>query len=287
MLEDYLYYMSLKISDWQENLNRQKEKRKQQNRKPHYIFQKAAICIAVTLWLVTAINVLYNSRAQEPSSGEKIISAFSSSTYLRMTSSVSAYGKYGSINLTDNAKQMILEKIAQQIGISHYEITDYEDENSAVKTLSQNSVNGDVICRFITQKPESEGAGSNQYIYIDVMLKNSIEATFTYEEIVREIVNELEMAANVNVNLMGEISGDLDMHVRDSIANQILEQIGAKVIAENRDDELYTIYAYDSGIEEYLTVGRERVNVNISMAYDEERDVTEVYFATPINNQDY
>lgn len=282
MVEDCLYYVSLKIKDWQKSIKERSKKGR-----TRYAFQKAAICLAVSLWLVTAINVLYNNQRSVPSDGDRIISAFSNNAYSRMTSSVTAYGKYGSVNLTDNAKRLILEKIAEQIGISKYQITDMEDEYGSVKTLSQNAVNGDVICKFITQKPENEGASSNQYIYIGITLKNSINATFTYEEIVKKIVEELEMTANVSVNLKGEISGKLNMNVKDTISNQLLTQINAKVVAENRDEELYTIYAYDSAIDEYLTVGKDKVNVNVSIAYDEARDVTEVYFSTPINNEDY
>ena len=54
-----------------------------------------------------------------------------------------------------------------------------------------------------------------------------------------------------------------------------------------RTDDLYVIYGYDDEIDEYINVGRGKVNVCISVNYDEIEDVTCVYFSTPMNNQDF
>lgn len=284
MLGDYLYYIGFRIKEWFSEKGKKETVRLQKRRgaQHKYTFQKMAVVLAAVLWLIAAANVLWGHKAV--SGPDKIISAFSSNAYAEMTSSVTAYGKYGTVNLTDNAKRLILEKIAEQIGISRYEIMDTTDDGSSVKTLSQSSVNGDVICKFITQ---TTGAGSDQYLYIGITLKNTIDSTFTYEEKVKEILDSLEMTANVTVNLKGEISGKLNANAKDALSDQLLSQIDAKIIAQNRTDEVYTIYAYDKDIREYLTVGSDKVNVNVSIAYDDIKNVTNIYFSTPINNEDY
>ena len=271
MLKDLFSYMRLRMDD-RLNENRRSKKIK-------YPFQKMVIAAALALWSITAINVLYSNFGV--SGKDKIISAFGSMTYTDVSSSVRAYGKYGEVSISDNAKKLILEDIAEKIGINQYSITDMVDEEyNAVKTLSQTSVNGDVILKFITHDT------SQQYIYVGITLKNVIDAAFTYEEIVKEILNDLEIDTAVNVNLKGEIYGKLDADTKDTLADALLGKMGAKIVTQNRTDELYTIYAYDNDLKEYINVGQGKVNVNLSITYDETKNRTCIYLATPMNNED-
>ena len=49
---------------------------------------------------------------------ENVLSAFGSASYKEVCADISAYGKYGSMELTDTAKEIILEKAAEKIGIN-------------------------------------------------------------------------------------------------------------------------------------------------------------------------
>ena len=44
---------------------------------------------------------------------------------------------------------------------------------------------------------------------------------------------------------------------------------------------------WKSDIDEYITVSSNKINVNIMMNYDEQKDETNVYVATPISSEDY
>ena len=272
MLKDIFCYIKMSIRGELETDGGKK--------KIKYPFQKIAIVIALALWTITAINILYSESSL--SGEERIISAFGRQTYSDVSSSVSVYGKYGDISISDSAKKLILENIAEKIGINHYMISDLVDEEyNSVKTLSQTSVNGDVILKFITHDEDK------QYIYIGITLKNGIESAFTYEKIVKQILKDLEMTSAVNVNLKGEINGELDIQEKNALADSLLGEVGAKIVTQNRTDDLYVIYGYDDEIDEYINVGRGKVNVCISVNYDEIEDVTCVYFSTPMNNQDF
>lgn len=276
MLRDVVVYIYLRGKDWFFET-------KKKGGFTH-LFQKAAVLLALVLWVITAANILISS--WNFMGKEQIISAFNNEAYTSMTAGISTFGKYGNFNLTDNAKKIILEDIAKEIGIDKYTIEDTTEEGNSVKTLSQSSVNGDVICKFITtgEIPQAECC---QYIYIGITLKSSVDAAFSYEKVVRDVVKKLNMNTTVTVNLKGEMEGRLGSGMRDMIADSMLNRMKAKIVAENRDDALYTIYAYDDNINEYIQMGKAKVNVNLSISYDEERDVTSVYLSTPMNNQDY
>ena len=60
------------------------------------------------------------------------------------------------------------------------------------------------------------------------------------------------MTSAVNVNLKGEINGELDIQEKNALADSLLGEVGAKIVTQNRTDDLYVIYGYDDEIDEIL-----------------------------------
>ena len=59
------------------------------------------------------------------------------------------------------------------------------------------------------------------------------------------------------------------------------------MVVEQRGDELYTVYAYTGLINDYVKSEGNKINVNIAFNYNEKKNKTNLYVATPILNQDY
>ena len=279
---------------------RKSEKIKKIKCTKRYMFQRVAIYMATILWLITAVNILWGGdlwdKGCDSGNTDKIITAFNEGTFMKMEAQISAYGEYGIVYLSQNTKETILKNMAQEIGITNYVIeetsnsdSDNASQNTFTTTLTQSGVNGDVTCKIITveKRVEQNVIQARQYVYSNITLNNSIESAFTYEKIMKKIMKELEVDTKVTVNLKGEISGDLDIALKNSISDKLLSTIKAKVVAENKDENVFTVYAYASGIEDDITIGNNKINVNVSMSYDETKDITNVYLSTPINSEDY
>ena len=85
----------------------------------------------------------------------------------------------------------------------------------------------------------------------------------------------------------GFYKGQLSLEERNEIADDILESLGAHVVSESRTQQLYTIYGYTGGINDYIMQGDHAVNINVAMNYDEEKDRTRVYLAIPLMSEEY
>lgn len=269
MLRDCLDYIRYKIQD--------------NAKKRYFCLQKTAVVIAGILWLITAARVFL---LPQNSLGENnVISAFGSTSYSEVYADISAYGKYGTVELTDTARQIILEKAAEKIGISRYNIETEKHNNVETVSLVQNGDNGDVICKFVTI--QQENVQYEQYIYIGITLNNTIDSAFTYEKIVREIMEEMQIETEVNVNFRGKLKGALTREQKEEFAQHMLDKMEAKLSVSRHMEEAYTVYAYDKEIKDYIMIGKDKVNVNICISYDEDNNETTVYLATPMNTQDY
>ena len=283
MLRDCWDYMVYKAEDLLKKTSQGKTKQKKRT----YTFQKAAVCIAGILWLITAVRVFGDTNTM--ADDKRVISAFGNNSYREVSADITTYGKYGNMELTDTAKEIILEKAAEKIGISNYSIINDLQENKKVTTLKQTGKNGDVLCKFITFEKKADGRAVEyeQYVYVGITLKNSVDAAFTYEKIARDIMKEMQIDTDVTVNLKGELYGELDDEQKETLAAQILDKMNAKKQVSRHIDDAYTVYAYDKEIDNFIMVGSDKVNVNVCINYDENKNVTTVYLATPLNTEDF
>lgn len=88
-------------------------------------------------------------------------------------------------------------------------------------------------------------------------------------------------------DLEGSIAGALNSNEKNELADNILKRLDAQIVAENRDSDIFTIYAYSKGVGSYITIGDSKINMNIAIGYDEEQNRTEVYLSSPVNSLDY
>lgn len=108
-----------------------------------------------------------------------------------------------------------------------------------------------------------------QYLYIGVTLKNTVDASFTYEKLIRQIMEEMQIDTEVNVNLKGQIHGALTDTQKEQFAQDMLDMMNAKLSVGRHMEDVYTVYAYNKGIKNYIMIGKDKVNVNICIGYDE------------------
>lgn len=238
--------------------------------------------ILVVLLVIWAVMTALNLRIRKDKRNDYVVSAFSDAIADECQGNVSAYGRYPFGHISDGTKMIILSDIADKIGINRYECRDYVDEEGAmVKTLCQSGNNGEVIIKFIEKDEEQS------YIYTQINLLSGVDAIFTYEKIVKEAYDELDINTNVNVDLKGSVPGYMSSEVCSEYASLVMEKAGAKPVTGAWLDNAYTAYGYDKNRKDYVNIGGRHVNINITISYDEYRDESVIHLATPIMLADF
>lgn len=238
-----------------------------------YGFQRCIIVFAVILWLITVARVLSKDIVKEVSVSNKkdMVSIFCDSVYRSVSSELTAYGVLTESYLSDDAKKILLEDMAGEMGLNTYRLTKGESEYALV----QNSVYGDVVIK-ITYKDDK------YYLVINMELDKGIESTIQYRRIIEDVCSRYGVNCNVNVCLQGAVDGDIGIEERKALSEQLLEGLKAKEVQSRKTMDMFVVYAWDNSEKDYIMLGNKKVNVNISMEYDEDNDKTWIYLATPI-----
>ena len=244
---------------------------------------KRAMYAVIVLWAVlTAVYMTNMGRADKVSISTAFTDSVDGEEWCELDTYIEGYGKFGVCYLTQEEKERLVENIASALGItSSYGLATVCEDEVNITVLSKESVDGSATIKAITQEPQV------QYVYVNITVYNNIDCAVSYRELVEGMFDAMGIQGNVNMNLVGSLEGALNSTEKNELADGLLDRLDAKVVAENRDSDIFTIYAYSKGAGSYITIGGSKINMNIAIGYDEEQNRTKVYLASPVNSLDY
>lgn len=247
--------------------------------------QRIGILTAFVIWICLAGKLIVdnNCRTMEPTE------VFANQDFVRMEGDVRGFGEVGVTYFSKEEKEMLIKSIASSMGIEpEYSLSDVITEKSSEIILTKKAKSADINIRLISVS-ENKGFYIEETHYVEIFLNlnENIHCASTYRDLIEEIFEAEDIQGNVTINLRGMIEGTLNYSRKNEIANALLNQMDATIVSENRGSELFTIYAYSPQIEEEIITAGKKININISEGYDEQKNMTTIYFSTPLNNLDY
>ena len=249
------------------------EKKVVEKRVPMVRFRLLWILI-IAVWLFVILKALVGSFFEKNTS---LVSAFSGTNPKEMSATVEVTAEY----FGEEIEQKILETIAEKIQLRITERpqvieTSSRKEVSYMKQAKMAKTDLRVI-ELMEEDVEKE------YVYAKIELKNSVEAIMTYKKLLEEAMRELECEnISTTIQLVGDYVGYLTLDRRDEVTDKILDALGASIVYEHREQDLYTIYAYTASLDNYIIVEDRKINVHVAMSQDEENYRTILYLASPI-----
>ncbi|MDD6572560.1 MAG: YwmB family TATA-box binding protein [Thermoflexaceae bacterium] len=245
------------------------------------------VILAVVLWVVAITRIImYGSSG---SAKETLVSAFNQIQLNEMSASIEAFGYYSDVYLSEKAKETFVKDIGYELGLNYCDIYTDREGDIATTGLIKNGKYADTEIKLITREEKiSENVlESHQYLLITIDLGSNLDAAVDYQKVLKELFAEMEIDGDVTVNLTGYQEGRADLALKSMITDQLIEQMDASIVAQNRTEELFTVYAYTDKVDDFIKVSGKKINLNISAYYDENDDRTYFYVATPIINTDY
>ena len=230
--------------------------------------------LIVAVWLFVILKALVGNFFEKNTS---LVSAFSGTNPEEMSATVEVTAEY----FGEEIEQKILETIAEKIQLK---IT---EQPKVIKTSSRKEVlyikqakMAETDLRVIELMEEDI---KKEYVYAKIELKNSVEAIMTYKRLLEEAMKELKCEnISTTIQFVGDYVGYLTVDRRNEVTDKLLDVLGASVVYEHREEDLYTIYAYTASLDNYITVEDRKINVHVVMSQDEENYRTILYLASPI-----
>jgi len=238
-------------------------------------------------WLFVLLKFLVGALFEKNTS---LVAAFSVTNPQEISATVEVTAKCPEGVLSNANKYLLLEDVADAIGLV-VDATPAVTESKTRQEISffKDALAADTEVKVITLIKDNtvDNLGSEEktttYLYAKICLNESLNTVLAYKKLLEEAMSELFCTEiSTTIQLVGDYAGYLPLERRNEITEDILDALGAEIVYEYREHDLYTVYAYTAGLDNYITVDNKKINVHIAMSQNEEHYRTVLYLASPI-----
>ncbi len=122
------------------------------------------------------------------------------------------------------------------------------------------------------------------YLCAEITLsgQNAVQASYLRKELLQAAEDMGLTEVSATLELCGIFDGEIPLAEKDALTDSLLSELYAQPVYENRQNSYYTVYAYTGAVEDYITVERNKINVQVLIDYDRNMDRTEVVLASPL-----
>lgn len=233
-------------------------------------------------WVFVFLKLLAGALFERNTS---LVAAFSVTKPQEISATVEVTAKYPLSDLTDKNKLLVMEEVADAIGLTIDETPETIQTTTRQEIrFFKDAVSADTELKVITLYPEdTQEAGATTYLYAKICLDRSLDTVLAYKKLLEETLQSITCTEiSATIQLVGDYAGYLPLEQRNEITEDILDALGAEVVYEYRENDLYTVYGYTASLENYITVENRKINVHIAMSRNEDHYRTILYLASPI-----
>lgn len=257
------------------------------------------LSIVILLWIAVGAQIVADRLFSREGD---ILSAFVTTNSGLMESTLEVTADYGNQYLTVEDKNSLISYIATGLGVkTDSEFRTYENENRQEVVFTKQAARAQTTIKVVTLKnTETTDAfkqslekkvGVTQYVMVRIVIyEDANNDILKFKDTIEKVYKNLNITENrisETLQLCGAFAGNLLLDTKNKLADKMIDSLEGKIVYENREDELYTIYAYTGLLREYITVNEAKINIQVAMSYDEANNYTKIYLATPIISGDW
>lgn len=223
---------------------------------------------------------------------------------------IEGYYYYGTRYINDIRCIELLDNIAGELGINSAYVYNVENtENGYTAEITKEGEQFKLIIKSNTIEEQISESVLTQktYISINLYIYNSIQSGYYYKNKIDSVMKRLcaeelkseqeedssqqsdkkQISDSIYLVIKGEISGEMLPDTQRELGEKLIKRLGADKVFDSFNADMYSLYAYNKSINNYVSIGKNNINVNVAFAYNELENVTYVYVGSPIVNYDY
>lgn len=247
---------------------------------------KSISYVVVVLWIAVLSQLFINRYFTDDS---KLVNAFTKANSVVVDSNLYLVADMGTDYMSEEDEKNLLQYMSSEIGLTkECKITREDDEDTIL--TKRESDQATTIIKLVRNRENTKKNTYvvRRYVILDLTINNDVNSILSYKKKAEKIASKLNAKTyESQVTFSGTYDDKLSIEKRNEIADEILKDLQANIVVEQRGDELYTIYAYTGLINDYVKSEGNKINVNIAFTYNEKENKTSLLVATPILNQDF
>ncbi|WP_455717136.1 YwmB family TATA-box binding protein [Anaerosporobacter sp.] len=247
---------------------------------------KSITYVVAVLWLAVLAQLFVNRHFTDDS---LLVNAFTKANSVVAESNLYLVADMGMDYMSEEDEKNLLQYMSSEIGLTKECKITREDEEDTILTKRE-SEQATTVIKLVRnrEKTKKDTYVVRRYLILDLTIKDDVNSILAYKKKAEKIASKLDAKTyESQITFTGTYDGKLGVEKRNEITDEFIRDLQANIVAEQRGDELYTIYAYTGIISDYVKSEGNKINVNIAFTYNEKENKTSLLVATPILNQDF
>ena len=178
------------------------------------------------------------------------------------------------------SEEKLLKHFGEQIGLTvDGELRQAEFEGRREAIYEKTAAEAHSVLKLVYLTEEDA-----YYLCAEITLsgQNAVNASYLRKKLLQTAEKNGLTEVSATLELCGMFDGEIPLSEKDALTDNLLAELYAQPVYENRQNNYYTVYAYTGAVEDYITVERNKINVQVLIDYDRNRDCTEVVLASPL-----
>lgn len=245
---------------------------------------KVFLLICLFLWGAAGAQMIAERVFVRPA---RLTEAFINSNTIMNESMIELTSFYGSSYMTESDKEDLVRYIAEGLGIKIEKdsISSIKEEDKEAAVCIKKAARAETVIKCVTLDGAYSRSGMKEhYLFVRIIIhEDENNDILEYQKKVKALYQELSAGiVSDTIQFCGRFAGKLSISELDSLSDKMIGDLGGSIVYENRKEELYSVYAYTRGIDDYVAVDGLKMNIQVAASYDEVLDQTKIYLAAPI-----
>ena len=144
-----------------------------------------------------------------------------------------------------------------------------------------------IIVQTLDRQDEGAPEKPETYLIVTMSQPGNFKYMLNYRQKVAGAFEKCKVDGNISTYLTGTINKQLTKRQRNVVLNQMFQTVGAGDLDGINNESLISFSGYTSSLDDYVTVGDRKININIALRYHENDAKTYVYLGSPLLEGEY
>lgn len=239
--------------------------------------------------IVVGIIMVNGFKVSDRQGNRKFVQAFSTTTFQIEEAELNIWGEYIPKYMQKVEMAAVVHAMALKLGILDYTATMEETNEKRTYTATKIGADADTRIQLVEtiKSLENDTFSAKNYLIVNIALKNKCESVTYFEESLYHYFKELEIMPTTGLTITASKQGQISDIVAQDVMTDLIQALSGEVKSIYLEDELKTAYGYTNILEDYITSGGEKINMDLAVTYNEIEDKTYLYGAIPVITFEY
>lgn len=249
-------------------------------------YRRGLIVVIIVLCTIIIGRIIEDKKIY---GSNQLVEALSVTTFKIECAELNLSGEYMPKYMTKDEMKVVVEMVAQYLGIENYEESFEEIEDRVTFTIDKKASAAHTHIQLV-EKTEHLDQGTfiaRNYLTVNIKLSNQCNSIGYFENQLSKLYEDLEIQPSKGLIVTATQQGIVSEQEAKDVMLDIIQALNGEIREIYMDDEYHSAYGYSKFMKDFVISKGEKVNMDLAVTYNEEENTTYLYAATPVITSEY